>query len=267
MPICVPKYINVILMFIFCIVLLALHDHVDASHFHGKDGLGGADGIPDPDMSHLRPDHAVDAILKLTRDNPGEITLVALGPLTNIALACRMDPDFSNKLKNVIIMGGNFEAKGNHRRVCSEFNFCSDVESAFVCLNELKCPVSIVTWETCLKHDLSWSFYDEMVSLPTPKSTFFGKISKGCSDFYKKKKRGFGGNYTCCDLLATAVAICPESVEKEILVHATVELSGRHTRGQMVVDWVGCLKKKPNIKLIQDFNIEMYKTLAMNALK
>jgi len=105
-------------------------------------------------MSRLQPEHAVDALIRLTTDNPGEITLVALAPLTNIALACRLDPLFVKKLKNVVIMGGNFEAKGNDTRVCAEFNFHSDVESAFVCLNELKSPVSIVTWRyrVCTMH-------------------------------------------------------------------------------------------------------------------
>ncbi|XP_031569974.1 inosine-uridine preferring nucleoside hydrolase-like [Actinia tenebrosa] len=238
-----------------------------ASHFHGKDGLGDATGIPDPDMSRLKEEHAVNAILRLTRQHPGEITLVALAPLTNIALACRLDPMLPQNLKNVVIMGGNCEAKGNDDRVCAEFNFHTDVEAASVCLNELTCPVAIVTWETCLQHCLSWEFYDELTSLGTDKSNFFKKITKTSSEFYRQKKEGYGMFYTCCDLFAMAVAVSPDIVEEQTHVHATVELSGKHTRGQMVVDWRGSLKKQPNLMLVRRCNIEKYKVLALNSLK
>ena len=248
-------------------MLLAFDEDIDASYCHGKDGLGDADGIPEPDMSRLRPEHAVDALIKLTRENPGQITLVALGPLTNVALACRMYPDFSKNLKNVVIMGGNYEAKGNDRTPCAEFNFGCDSEAAFVCLNELRCHVSVVTLETCLNHHFSWSEYDEFACQASSKSDFFGKISKTNADYYKENKSDYGYCYICYDLLAVAVAVCPKGIEKELLVHATVELSGRHTRGQMVVDWREHLKKQPNIKLVQNFNMELFKTLAMDALK
>ena len=84
----------------------------DEGHYHhGDDGMGG---VPDPDppsIDLIQSEHAVNALIRLANERPGEITLVAVGPLTNIALAMKLDPDFSKKLKELIIMGGNIEGR------------------------------------------------------------------------------------------------------------------------------------------------------------
>ncbi|KAJ7378708.1 hypothetical protein OS493_021290 [Desmophyllum pertusum] len=84
-------------------------------------------------MSLLKSEHAVNALIRLINQHPGEITLVPIGPLTNIALACRLDPNISSKLKDVVIMGGNFEAKGNVS-VSAEFNFHFGCRSCSYCI-------------------------------------------------------------------------------------------------------------------------------------
>ena len=71
-------------------------------------------GVPDPDPPStdlIQSEHAVNALIRMANERPGEITLVAVGPLTNIALAMKLDPDFSKKLKELIIMGGNIEGR------------------------------------------------------------------------------------------------------------------------------------------------------------
>lgn len=228
--------------------------------------MGDAKDIPHPDMSLLKSEHAVNALIRLIGQYPGEITLVPIGPLTNIALACRLDPTISSKLKNVVIMGGNFEAKGN-TYVSAEFNFHFDVEAAHIVLNQLTCPVSLVTWEFCLNHAFPWEFYDRYCGQGTKKSDFVQKISHKSSIFYKQKRAGMGRGYTCCDPLAVAVAVQPDIVTKETSVFATVELHGHLTRGQMVVDWRGHLGQKHNVMIVQEINLEAHKTLMMEALQ
>lgn len=228
--------------------------------------MGDVKDIPHPDMSLLKSEHAVNALIRLINQHPGEITLVPIGPLTNIALACRLDPNISSKLKDVVIMGGNFEAKGN-TSVSAEFNFHFDVEAAHVVLNQLTCPVSLITWEFCLNHAFPWDFYDCYCGQATKKSDFVQKISNISCLFYKKNQTGFGQGYTCCDPLAVAVAVQPGIVTKETSVYATIELHGHLTRGQMVVDWRGHLGQKPNIRIVQEINLEAHKALMMKSLQ
>ncbi len=87
-------------------------DTTDDGHYHhGNDGMGG---VPDPDPPSgdlIQSEHAVCALIRMAYERPGEITLVAIGPLTNLALATKMDPEFSTKLKELVIMGGNIEGK------------------------------------------------------------------------------------------------------------------------------------------------------------
>ncbi|XP_068750044.1 nucleoside hydrolase-like [Montipora capricornis] len=244
-----------------------LGEFTPASHFHGHDGLGDAEGIPHPDMSLLKSEHAVNALIRLVNEHPGEITLVAMGPLTNIALACRLDPSICSKLKNLVIMGGNIEAKGN-MFVSAEFNFHADVEAAYVVLNEVTSPISLVTWEVCLNHAFALDFCDVYISQGTRKSHFAKKISHKLIEFYNKKElAGMGIGYTNCDCLAMVVAVKPDIVSKESSVYASVERHGHLTLGQMVVDWRGHLGKKHNVMIVQEVDMESFKDLMIKSVQ
>ena len=83
----------------------------NAQHVHGSDGLGD---VPDPDPPSLdlvQSEHAIHAMLRMTKERPGQVTMLAIGPLTNLALAIRLDPGFTGRLKKLVIMGGNTEGK------------------------------------------------------------------------------------------------------------------------------------------------------------
>jgi inosine-uridine nucleoside N-ribohydrolase len=87
--------------------------------------------------SHADPDdidNAVDFIIKAINDNPNnEVTILAIGPLTNIALALRKDPSIAGKVKEIVYMGGSFYMKGNSSAV-AEFNWWADPEAAKICV-------------------------------------------------------------------------------------------------------------------------------------
>ena len=95
---------------------------------HGTDGLGGA--VLPPPASGPEPGHAIDFIIDSVRAAPGEITLVATGPLTNIALAVRRDPQLPNLVRDFRIMGGS-SARGNVTPA-AEFNIAADPEAAAI---------------------------------------------------------------------------------------------------------------------------------------
>ena len=81
----------------------------------------------------------------------GEVSLITLGPLTNVALAFKMDPNLPTMIKEIFMMGGNTEALGNSS-ICAEFNFDADPESAFIVLEKTACPTYIAPLELCQFH-------------------------------------------------------------------------------------------------------------------
>jgi purine nucleosidase len=101
--------------------------HRDASYFHGEWGLGGAQ-LPASTRA-VGADRGPAAIIRLARQRPGELTLVALGPLTNVAIALNVEPRLPELLKSVVIMGGAFAVPGN-TTPAAEFNILVDPEAA-----------------------------------------------------------------------------------------------------------------------------------------
>ena len=101
--------------------------HRDASYFHDEGGLGGA-RLPTSTRS-IGVDRGPAALIRLARQRPGELTLVALGPLTNLAIALNVEPRLPEILKSVVIMGGAYTVPGN-TTPAAEFNILVDPEAA-----------------------------------------------------------------------------------------------------------------------------------------
>ncbi len=101
--------------------------HRDAAHYHGLNGLGNAQ-FPETDTK-LGPDRGPAAIIRLARQYPGELVLVAVGPMTNIAIALNVLPELPSLLKRFVIMGGAYDVPGNVTPH-AEFNIWADPEAA-----------------------------------------------------------------------------------------------------------------------------------------
>ncbi|XP_070561552.1 nucleoside hydrolase-like isoform X2 [Ptychodera flava] len=238
-------------------------EKVHASAYHGDDGLGDA---PDPNApleSLAKSEHAVQALIRYANEMKGELTLIAIGPLTNLALAIRLDQNFTSNLKHIMIMGGNIEAKGR-LSLTAETNFYNDKEAAFVTLNNCKCSLSSLPYEVCLRETLPSDKFLEMVNMPTKKAHFVKRIRQKQIDEERFQRLGF---FRSCDALAMAALLRPDIVEKSEKHYATVELNGSWTRGQMVVDWEGLLKKEPNLNIIMRVNKNAFVELFESALR
>jgi purine nucleosidase len=135
-----------------------------AENVHGNDGMGDS-GFP---RVNQRPEQkfAVDAIVDLVNSAPGEITLVATGPLTNIALAVRTDPTIAKKVKRLYFMGGTNQYLGNVTPA-AEFNMWVDPDAAKIVLHS-GMPMTMVGWEICMRHGLvNRPELDEIASMST----------------------------------------------------------------------------------------------------
>jgi purine nucleosidase len=218
---------------------------------HGGDGLGDC-GYP---ISQRQPqdEHAVLALIRLAKEFPGELTLVALGPLTNLALAARLDPTFPQAIKKLVIMGGAVHGKGNSWRPAAEFNFYIDPDAAHIVLQAWP-HATLAPWEVAVQAALPNDAVDALGSIDSPLARFYASTVV----------TRFGKQIDGVDLLfeadgtAMAAAIEPDIVTSKSLKYVEVELVGKLARGESVVDWYDLLEKKPNVDIVLEINQERF---------
>jgi purine nucleosidase len=226
----------------------------EGSYFHGVDGLGNSHY---PRSSRpVKAEHAALALIRLANENPGALTLVAIGPLTNLALATRLDPTLPQKYKRLVVMGGTIRGTGNNRlNPSAEFNVYVDPEAAAIVFESWP-GLWLLSWETTIEHRLSGEQVHELMNAGTHKADFFKRITQMSFD-YGIKRLGRPGLYAP-DPLAMAAALEPESVARAEMHAMTVELTGTHTRGQTTVDWSNLTDRTPNVNIILEVDRERF---------
>jgi purine nucleosidase len=225
----------------------------DAAYVHGTDGLG--DGPRTPSHRPVAPEHAALALIRLANAAPGELTLVAIGPLTNLALAMRLDPTLPQKYKRLVVMGGAIRSLGNMaERPTTEFNFYADPEAAAIVVAEWP-GLALISWETTIDYRLSAEHLEALMSAGTPRSEFFRRITAKTYEY--NRERLHPGLYAP-DPLAVAVAIDPTLVTRAERHPMWVEVDGGRTRGQSSVDWFGLSRRPANAEIILEVDFERF---------
>ncbi|XP_057696832.1 inosine-uridine preferring nucleoside hydrolase [Corythoichthys intestinalis] len=250
--------------------LVGTANDTPCDHF-GIDGLGDVLEDRDPRWEKkIQREHAVSAMLRLVAENPKQVSLVALGPLTNLALAVKMNPSFPGMLKELYIMGGNMEGKGN-LTPSAEFNFAMDPEAAYVVLEEFLCPTYLTSWEYACRNALSWEFFEELTNQDTVASRFMKAITSRCWAYSRealRKKRDvyFGPGFVSFDSYAVAACVDPSVVAESVCCPVRVELWGAMCRGMMVLDRVGILNKKHTITVFTKCHKDKLEKLLIQSL-
>jgi purine nucleosidase len=224
-----------------------------AAYVHGEDGLGDA-GIP-ASSRETEGEPAAVALVRMANEAPGEISLVAIGPLTNLAVALHLDPQLPEKFKELIIMGGAVDARGNTDNLSAEFNIFTDPEAAHLVF-EAWPQLTLVSWEATMAHGIPEHVWGPWRDLPTPRAEFFFRVSDKVINFLAEilgRATMFGA-----DGLAMAVALEPDIVVEAETHYVSVELSGRHTRGQTTVDWMDRSGREPNARIIRQVNHQRF---------
>src|SRR6185436_12079545 len=182
-----------------------------APETHGDTGLGYA-RLPE---SSARPvdEHAVDMIIREIMARPGEVTLVAVAPLTNVAIAIRKEPRIVSAVREVIIMGGALRADGNTTSL-AEFNFYVDPHAAHIVLNS-GMPITLLPWDITKNVLLHQADVDRLMRVESPVSRFIADATRFYIEFHEIT---FG--YSGCsinDPVAVALAFMPELARTEAI--------------------------------------------------
>lgn len=204
-------------------------DAVFATEVHGETGMGQA-VLPEPSRD-VKGD-AVEFLVQTLSDQPGEITIIAVGPLTNLALAEQRQPGTLQKAKQVIIMGGAIAATGNSTPV-AEFNFYADPHAAHTVVHS-GAALLIVPLDATRQVKLSETDIENKIApLKTVASQFVVDAVQNVIALYRQLGRE--PIVYLHDPLAVGAAIAPELLRAETL-YIDIETTGNLTLGQVVTD-------------------------------
>ncbi len=221
---------------------------------HGKDGMGNMN-YP---KSILNPEstHAVDFIIKAIKTNPGEITLVTLGPLTNIATALLRAPEIASLIHRCVVMGGAANVVGNVTP-SAEYNIWVDPEAAKIVFHS-GMPIEMVGWELSrAKAALLPAEIDKITNSGNRLARFAMECNRVALQVSLDIQKAPG--LTLADPVAMAVALDPDLIDRQGKYYVDVEVNSELTRGQTIVDELGVLKKKPNINVIWSIHTSRWK--------
>ncbi len=239
-----------------------LKEYDTAEYVHGEGGLGGElfpdTGIPSADQ------HAVDFIVETARENPGEVTLACIAPLTNVALACKREPDLGELLEEVWIMGGNVDCPGNVTPA-AEYNFWVDPDAARIVLDEL--AVTLVDWGVTVRDSLFGTETLERIEDAAEGSEyaeFYTAITESVREFNEET---IGQDATTQpDSLVSACLIEPDLVEAAGDYYVDVDEREGMTRGYTLVDENGVLEEEPNVRVIESVDADGFRELFLDAV-
>ncbi|MBI4639465.1 MAG: nucleoside hydrolase [Candidatus Tectomicrobia bacterium] len=216
-----------------------------AKFIHGDNGLGNIE-IVSPSVAPA-PGTAVEAIVSRVMDAPGEITLIALGPLTNVALALAVEPRLAQNLQELILMGGAVLTWGNVTPAASA-NLYNDPEAARVVYRS-GAPLVQVGLDVCRPTVITRAHLARIQEADNSMARFLLQITSFIEQAYRKRGvkpvvEGRGVQYN--DVVCIAYAVRPELFKTEAL-YVEIETQGAFTAGQTVADFEGRWGKTPNV--------------------
>jgi inosine-uridine nucleoside N-ribohydrolase len=233
---------------------------VTAKEVHGSEGLGNLKVTPSPRKAV--EEHGVDFIIRMLKESPEPVTMVLLGPLTNMALALKKDGTIAKNIKELVIMGGADSAGGNITPV-AEFNIYVDPEAAKIVF-ESGLPIRLVTWDVTLQAYLKRDEIEQLVDS-------HDKAGQLAADFIDFLMSTFEReDVPLCDP-AAMVSVLEEQVIDTREYPIEVEINGGITRGMTVIDTrsfktIQAGDARPKVQVATKLNREKFRDIFIDTL-
>lgn len=216
-----------------------------APHIHSDDGLGGLASQYQPSRA-ADPGIAAARIVEHVMAAPGEITLLALAPLTNVALALQLEPRLAQTVRQIVVMGGAVRVPGNITPVASA-NLVNDPEAAAIVYGSGAAIVQAgldVAYPTLITRP----YLDRIAAVDSPACRLLTGVAEANILNYRREY-GDQGGARFNDLPTVAYAIDPTLFDGQS-VRVEIETAGTMTYGMTVVDWRGQYGRPPNTELL-----------------
>jgi inosine-uridine nucleoside N-ribohydrolase len=218
------------------------------SKVHGKSGLGDLSPQNEANLTY----NAVEKLLSIIENNPHKITLVTLGPLTNVAKSIIQNSEIMSQLQEIVIMGGAIKVPGNANRV-AEFNIFVDPEAADIVF---RFPVkkTLIPLDACMNVKMRVSDF-ERIKDPLLREPIVSMMTVCIKLISEKNGVDAAQMY---DPLTVYSLINPSACKK-MEYHVLVETKGEITRGMTVADLRKIRKEKPNITVVEWISEKSFK--------
>lgn len=231
---------------------------VVAPDIHGDSGLDGP-RFPEPTVP-LDPRHAVDLIIELLMNSNGDITLVPVGPLTNIAMAMRREPRILPKIKHISLMGGSI-GFGNHSPA-AEFNILVDPEAARIVF-ESGVPITMVGLDLTHQALATDEVIKRIQALDTPVAHMAVELMQFFASTYKMRQ--MFDSPPVHDPCAVAWVIDPTIVQTKPM-HVDIETQSEFCNGRTVCDMFGSTGKPANALVATKLDFDRFWNVMIEAL-
>ena len=232
----------------------------DAAFVHGNDGFGDTGYIASE--RNLESEHAAHAILRLSHEYAGELVIACIAPLTNLALALKLDPTLPQRIAKLVVMGGAVTGRGNTHLIPAEFNIGFDPEAAHVVFSSWP-QFTLVDWELTVRHGIEFHLLDRWLSNHSSVAKFYDSISAKTRAWTVQRGRP---RLMVADALALATVLESDMVLQIEQRHVAIELNGALTRGATVVDWDKRLGNSPNAEIVLDVDQARFESFIAGAL-
>lgn len=228
-----------------------IRDQITAPEVHGKDGLGGA--VLPPPRREVEALPAWDGLYQAAKEYPGDLVLIAVGPMTNLGLALVKYKDLAGLLKRVVIMGG--AARGGNTSPAAEFNILVDPEAADILFNS-GVSVEMCGLDMTMKAYLTGEEIEALASLSSPQASFAGE----CLRYYLGFYQSFGHPGVALHDPAAVLYAADSSIFQAYPAWIRVETKGGPSYGKTVTDLYSDKKMEDRRhKVVTDLDREAFK--------